>query len=47
MLTQLTNDPVFSDMLGNHEVGATVVLTSRFKEAGGAVSYINRKSRWN
>jgi Tol biopolymer transport system component len=38
---------LFSDMLGNHEVGATIQLTSRFEEIGGAVAYINRKSRWN
>ena len=38
---------MFSDMLGNHEVGATIQLTSRFQEIGGAVAYINRKSRWN
>ena len=38
---------IFSDILGNHQVGATVQLTSRFQEIGGAVSYINRKSRWN
>ncbi len=38
---------IFSDMLGDHELGATVQLTSRFQEMGGAVSYINRKSRWN
>jgi Tol biopolymer transport system component len=38
---------MFSDMLGNHEIGATIQLTSRFQEMGGAVMYINRKSRWN
>jgi hypothetical protein len=38
---------IFSDVLGHHEVGATVQLTSRFKEMGGAVSYINRRSRLN
>jgi Tol biopolymer transport system component len=38
---------MFSDMLGNHEVGATVQLTSRLEEIGGAVAYINRKHRWN
>lgn len=38
---------MFSDMLGNHELGATVLLTSRFEELGGAVAYINRTSRWN
>jgi Tol biopolymer transport system component len=38
---------LFSDMLGNHQVGATIQLTSRFEEIGGAVAYINRTSRWN
>lgn len=37
----------FSDLLGNHEVGATIQLTSRFQEIGGAMAYINRRSRWN
>ena len=37
----------WSDMLGNHQLGTTVQLTSRFEEAGGAVSYINRTHRWN
>jgi Tol biopolymer transport system component len=37
----------FSDMLGNHEVGTTLQLTSRLQEAGFAAAYINRASRWN
>jgi hypothetical protein len=37
----------WSDMLGNHEIGTTVVASSRLQEIGGAVGYINRKSRWN
>jgi hypothetical protein len=38
---------MWSDMLGNHQLGTTVQLTSRFQEIGGAVSYVNRKNRWN
>ena len=38
---------LFSDMLGEHTLGATLQLTSRFEETGGQVAYINRKSRWN
>jgi hypothetical protein len=38
---------LWSDMLGLHTLGTTVQLTSRFQEIGGAVSYINRTSRWN
>jgi Tol biopolymer transport system component len=38
---------MWSDMLGNHTLGTTVQLTSRFQEIGGAVAYINRESRWN
>jgi hypothetical protein len=38
---------IFSDMLGNHELGATVQLTNRFEDIGGAVQYINRTNRWN
>ena len=38
---------LFSDMLGHHTLGATVQLTSRFQEIGGAVAYINREGRWN
>lgn len=38
---------MWSDMLGNHQLGTTVQLTSRFQEIGGAVAYINRTSRWN
>jgi hypothetical protein len=34
-------------MLGNHTLGTTVQVTSRFQEIGGAVAYLNRKSRWN
>ena len=38
---------LFSDMLGEHTLGATLQVTSRFQETGGQVAYINRKSRWN
>lgn len=38
---------LFSDMLGEHTLGATLQLTSRFEETGGQVAYINRQSRWN
>jgi len=38
---------LFSDMLGEHTLGATVQVTSRFEETGGQVAYINRESRWN
>jgi hypothetical protein len=37
----------FSDILGYHEVGATIQATNRFEEFGGAVGYINRTRRWN
>jgi hypothetical protein len=38
---------LFSDMLGNHTLGTSVQLTSRFQEIGASVAYINRTSRWN
>jgi Tol biopolymer transport system component len=38
---------VFSDMLGNHMLGATVQSTSRIEETGAAVMYLNRTRRWN
>jgi hypothetical protein len=38
---------LWSDMLGNHTLGTTVLLTSRFEEIGGAVGYLNRTSRWH
>jgi Tol biopolymer transport system component len=37
----------WSDILGNHEVGTTFQITNRLEDTGGAVGYINRKSRWN
>jgi hypothetical protein len=38
---------MWSDMLGNHQLGTTIQITNRFEEFGGAVSYINRTHRWN
>jgi Tol biopolymer transport system component len=38
---------LFSDMLGDHMLGATVQSTSRIEETGASVMYLNRKSRWN
>jgi hypothetical protein len=38
---------LWSDMLGNHMLGTTVELTSRFQEIGGVVGYFNRTSRWH
>jgi len=37
----------FSDTLGNHQLGTSISMTSRFEEIGGAVMYINRTHRWN
>jgi Tol biopolymer transport system component len=38
---------VFSDMLGEHLLGATVQSTSRIEETGASVMYLNRTRRWN
>jgi hypothetical protein len=38
---------VFSDMLGNHVLGTSVQVTSRFDEFGGSAMYLNRTHRWN
>lgn len=38
---------LFSDMLGNHTVGTSAQVTSRFDEFGGSLFYLNRKRRWN
>jgi hypothetical protein len=38
---------MWSDMLGDHQLGTTLQLTNRFEEIGGAVAYINRTHRWN
>jgi hypothetical protein len=37
----------WSDMLGDHQLGTAVSVTSRFEEIGGALSYVNRTRRWN
>ena len=38
---------LFSDMLGEQMVGATIQSTSRIEDTGASVMYLNRKSRWN
>lgn len=38
---------LFSDMLGNHTMGVSAQVTSRFDEFGGSLFYLNRKRRWN
>ena len=38
---------LFSDPLGNHELSTYILLTSRFSEIGGGVSYLNKTHRWN
>jgi hypothetical protein len=38
---------MFSDLLSDHTVGATVQSTSRIQESGAQAFYLNRKSRWN
>jgi len=38
---------LFSDMLGEQMVGATIQSTSRIQDTGASVMYLNRKSRWN
>jgi Tol biopolymer transport system component len=38
---------LFSDMLGNHVLGTSASVTSRFDEFGGTLFYLNRKNRWN
>ena len=38
---------LFSDMLGDHMLGATVQSTSRIEETGASVMYLNRTRRWN
>jgi hypothetical protein len=38
---------VFSDLLDNHMIGATVQSTSRIQETGAQAMYLNRTSRWN
>jgi Tol biopolymer transport system component len=38
---------LFSDILGNHTVGTSAQVTSRFDEFGGSLFYLNRTKRWN
>jgi Tol biopolymer transport system component len=37
----------FSDMLGNHSVGAILQVNGSFADFGGIVAYVNRKRRWD
>ncbi|HUQ87064.1 MAG TPA: BamA/TamA family outer membrane protein [Vicinamibacterales bacterium] len=37
---------MFSDLLNNHVVGATLQSTNRVEETGGQAMYLNRTSRW-
>jgi hypothetical protein len=38
---------IWSDVLGNHQLGTTLQLSNRFEDIGGAVMYLNRTHRWN
>ena len=38
---------LFSDVLGDHMLGATVQSTSRIEDTGASAMYLNRKNRWN
>ena len=38
---------LFSDILGNHTVGTSAQVTSRFDEFGGSLFYLNRSRRLN
>ena len=38
---------MFSDVLGDHLLGANVQATNRLDETGGSLFYLNRTSRWN
>ena len=38
---------LFSDMLGNHTLGTSAQVTSRFDEFGGTLFYLNQSKRWN
>jgi hypothetical protein len=38
---------LFSDMLGDHMIGATIQSTSRIEDTGASAMYLNRTSRWN
>ena len=37
---------MFSDLLSDHMIGATLQSTNRVEETGGQAMYLNRKSRW-
>jgi hypothetical protein len=37
----------FSDVLGEHLVGASIGLNGGIRDLGGSLSYLNRTSRWN
>ena len=37
----------FSDMLGNHSIGAALAANGGIKDVGGQVFYVNRTHRWN
>jgi hypothetical protein len=38
---------MFSDILGEHNVGAVLQVNGRFEDFGGIVGYENRKHRWS
>ena len=38
---------LFSDVIGEHVLGANLMVTSRLDESGGSIGYLNRRSRWN
>ena len=38
---------VFSDTLGNHQVGGGITASNRLDEIGGSLIYLNRTRRWN
>jgi hypothetical protein len=38
---------LFSDMLGNHNLGVIVEANGGLRDIGGQVTYLNRASRWN
>ncbi len=38
---------LFSDVLGEHVLGANVMVSNRLDESGGSIGYLNRQSRWN
>ncbi|MDP3720205.1 MAG: BamA/TamA family outer membrane protein [Acidobacteriota bacterium] len=38
---------LFSDVLGEHMLGANVMVSNRLEETGGSIGYLNRQSRWN